>query len=274
MKTLSNSRGISLVVLVVAMTLIAILGASFVSLMGSKQKGFLYQTDSYKAFNIANAGVEYAIRYASDGLDNNGDSIFFTDNDLSTLGKSFGGGTFSINYAYSTNILTVIGTYNNDSSRKIQLANFRRYLSPITLVPDGSTLPSRNANQVTIPVINNNESTSITVNQINLIVSESGKHLQQIKISNYVTPLFDFASSTFTTCGSPPCIDSYGLLLPSGVAVSFNSVNGLSSHSINQDDIVTYTLVFYETTAPTGQYTFKPSVVSPAVEPTLIFTPP
>ena len=67
MKTLSNNKGISLVVLIVAMTLIAILGTSFVSLMSSKQKGFLSQIDSYRALNIANAGVEYAIRYVSDG---------------------------------------------------------------------------------------------------------------------------------------------------------------------------------------------------------------
>ena len=63
MKTLSNNRGVALIVLIVAMTLIAILGTSFVSLMGSKQKGFLYQIDSYRALNLANAGVEYAIRY-------------------------------------------------------------------------------------------------------------------------------------------------------------------------------------------------------------------
>ena len=39
-KTLSNNRGVALIVLIVAMTLIAILGTSFVSLMGSNKKVF------------------------------------------------------------------------------------------------------------------------------------------------------------------------------------------------------------------------------------------
>jgi len=114
MKTLSNSRGISLVILIVAMTLITILGVSFVSIMASKQKGVLYQIDSYRALNIANAGVEFAIRYASDGLDSNGNSVLFSDQGLSTLGRNLGGGTFGINYAYSQTInedrLIVTGT--------------------------------------------------------------------------------------------------------------------------------------------------------------------
>jgi hypothetical protein len=42
-KMIFNNRGVSLVVLIVAMTLIAVLGVSFVSLMSSKQKGFLYK---------------------------------------------------------------------------------------------------------------------------------------------------------------------------------------------------------------------------------------
>ncbi len=40
MKMLFNNKGISLVILIVAMTLIAILGASFVSLMSTNKKVF------------------------------------------------------------------------------------------------------------------------------------------------------------------------------------------------------------------------------------------
>jgi hypothetical protein len=271
---LSNNRGVSLIVLIVAMTLIAILGTSFVSLMSSKQKGFLYQIDSYRALNIANAGVEYAIRYTSDGLDGSSNSIFFSDSALATIGKSFGGGSFSVNYVYATNTLSVTGTYGSNSSRQIKLTNFRRYISPITLVPDGATLPSKNSTQVIIPVINNNESASVTVSQLNLTINASGKHLQQILISTQVPALFDFNTpGAFPSCGAPPCKDTLGILLPSGSAVLFNATYGLANHQINRDDIVNYTLVFYET-APSGQYTIKPSTDSPAVESIIIFTLP
>ena len=86
MKILFNNKGISLVILLVAMTLITILGTSFVSLMSSKQKGFLYQIDSYRALNIANAGVEYAIRFASDGLD----TLGFLNPALTTTERNLG----------------------------------------------------------------------------------------------------------------------------------------------------------------------------------------
>ena len=271
MKILFNNKGIALIILIIAMTLISLLGAGIVSFMGAKQKSYPFQVNSYRVLNIANAGVEYAIRFASDGLDSNGNSIFFSDATLTTIGKSFGGGSFSFNYAYATNILTVTGTYSSSSSRQIRLSNFRRYISPITLVPDGVTLPSKNSTQVIIPVINNNESVNVTVNQLNLTVNENGKHLQQILISTQGT-LFDFNTATFPSCGTPPCKDTSGILLPSGSAVAFNASNGLANHSINRDNIVYYTLVFFEL-APSGRYTFNPSTVSPAVESTIIFSP-
>lgn len=267
MKTLSNSRGISLVILIVAMTLITILGVSFVSIMASKQKGVLYQIDSYRALNIANAGVEYAIRYASDGLDSNGNSVF-SDQGLSTLGRNLGGGTFSINYAYSQTIdadgITVIGTYGN-SSRQVRLSRFRRYLSPITLVPNGARPPSRNGAQTIIPVICNNES-NVSVNLINLTINASDVHLQQIQLGGIT--VFDFSSSSFPPCGGPPCQDSLGVLLPNGVAVPFSVSLG---PDLVSDDIVNYTLLFSDT-APNGRYAFRLTTSAPAVESIIVFS--
>lgn len=80
MKMLFNNKGISLVILLIAMTLIAVLGTSFVSLMSAKQKSFLHQIDSYRALNIANAGVEYANRYIGDNIKTSiSDPLYLSD---------------------------------------------------------------------------------------------------------------------------------------------------------------------------------------------------
>jgi len=42
MKASNNNKGFALITLVIAMTLIAVLGASFVSMIGSKQQGFTF----------------------------------------------------------------------------------------------------------------------------------------------------------------------------------------------------------------------------------------
>lgn len=285
MKKFNNNKGAMLVVLIIAIVLIAILGASFVSMVGSKQEGFTFLLKGHRANMIAKAGVEWAIRFASDGTDTDGNSIFFSNQTL-TFTKDLVSGTtegfFETHYDYSTDVLTVTGNYPGSVSlhpgavsASTELSHFRRYLSPVTLVPDGSSFPVRSGTQVTIPIINNNESVNITVNQINLTVNESGKHLRQIFISTQGTPLFDFSNPppSFPACGTPPCLDASGILLPLGASVSFNSGNGLSNHSIIRDNIVNYTLVFNET-APTGQYTLQPSLIAPAVEPNIIFTPP
>jgi hypothetical protein len=234
MKTLFNNRGIALVVLIVAMTLIAILGASFVSLMGSKQKGFLYQIDSYRALNIANAGVEYSIRYVSDGLSDatNPSNNFFNIPDTPVT-RSFAGGTFIFTYDHNRNRITVIGNYpgpNPVSIRDIRLSNFRRYINPVTLVPD-TTLTDRapsinisNNRQIITPVINNNEG-SINISRIDVSTNLTGKYLKYILFEG--STVFDSSSSSYTACVYPslvPCNDTTqgGIYMPTNYQVRFD----------------------------------------------------
>lgn len=254
MKMLSNHKGISLVVLLVAITLISILGVSFVSLMTSKQKSFLHQVDSYRALNIAHAGIEYAIRFASDGLDNNGNSIFFSNPNLSTTGKSLGGGAFAINYTYNQAInndfLTIMGTYKG-SSRTIRLSRFRRYISPITLIPnDAPRFDPANSSQVIVPVICNNE-VALAVSRVDISVNASNIYL---KVMRSGVNLFDYDSSAYPECGTPICkindAPQEQRILLSGSMVRFDLLPG-NQHS--QDEMGYYVLQF-SSTAPAGQY--------------------
>lgn len=110
-----------LVILIIAMTLIAVLGASFVSFVGSKQQGFTYLLNGHRANMIAKAGVEWAIRFASEGND-----VSDIENKNFVWGKPEEG-SFSTSYNDDEDVLTVDGTYQGVKAT-ITLSNFRRYL--------------------------------------------------------------------------------------------------------------------------------------------------
>jgi hypothetical protein len=272
MKILFNNKGISLVALLVAMTLITVLGASFVSLMSSKQKGFLHQIDSYRALNIANAGVEYAIRYVSDSLGDANSSYF---QNLPTklpdtspyMPFNFAGGTFEVTRFFSYDMVQVSSNVDSiavkssfgGASRNVKLTCFRRYISALTLVPDPTMTynqrrPNMSGGQVTLPVISNNEN-SMTVSRIDLRISIDNSYLQLIRFDGVT--VFDYDTSTFEDCGtsSPPCKDTVnqGIRMPPNVDVSFNRISGLNEHLISTDTVRNYTFVFAET-APNGNY--------------------
>ncbi|MDD4197663.1 MAG: hypothetical protein PHT96_14835 [Syntrophorhabdaceae bacterium] len=114
MNRFNNNKGSMLVILIIAMTVIAALGAAFVSMVGSKQQGFTLLLNGHRATMIARAGVEWAIRFASEGNDVSGD-------------KDFEEGSFSVSPNDTTDVLTVDGTYQGITQR-ITLSNFRRYL--------------------------------------------------------------------------------------------------------------------------------------------------
>lgn len=261
MKMLFNNKGISLVILLVAMTLISVLGASFVSLMSSKQKSFLHQIDSYRALNIANAGVEYAIRFASDGADTLGFS-----NPALTTERSLGGGSFSISYIYnqtiSNDLLSVTGTYNG-SSREARLLRFRRYINPLTLVPDSALTnrPRLDNNDAVVPVITNNENAFFAA-RVDVTVNTSYIYLN---IERDGIGVFDYASSPYPVCGSTPvpvCKDStQGIFLGAG-SIRFD----LLSPNHSPDAINVYRLRF-SAPAPTGQYRLQFYTSLPAGNP-------
>jgi len=131
---LFNKRGVALVILIIAMTLIAVLGAGVVSFMGAKQKSYPFQIQSYQAYNLAHAGVEFAIRYAYDNKDGfNSSPNTYMPAPTATSGKTvqpFGAnnGTFELFYnnAVDRGTLTSIGKFGA-SQRRVVLRNFRCY---------------------------------------------------------------------------------------------------------------------------------------------------
>jgi hypothetical protein len=123
----SDRNGASLIILIVAITLVSFLGFGIASFMGAKQKSLVPQAQSYQAYAIAQAGIEFGIRYAYD----NKDDPDFPSPPIPQEGKaiSFGGGTFTISYNTTADVLTSAGVYQT-ATRTIELRRFRCYYDP------------------------------------------------------------------------------------------------------------------------------------------------
>ena len=126
---LCNSKGISVLFLVIAMMLMVTIGYVFSYLIPTKQKSVRFPIYSTQAFFIAQSGVEYAIRYASDrGWRGTTDGVY----DLTLLNGSYpmGNGTFTLSYSPPpTNTLTSTGQITGSSeNRVVQVTNFTPFL--------------------------------------------------------------------------------------------------------------------------------------------------
>lgn len=96
MRIRSTESGVALIVLIVIIVLVGILSAGIVAIMGAKQRSYPIQAQSYQALNLANAGAEFAIRYAYDQYKDNGESVGASLGSPITV--SLGTGRFEIKY--------------------------------------------------------------------------------------------------------------------------------------------------------------------------------
>ncbi|MBP1748430.1 MAG: hypothetical protein H6Q52_969 [Deltaproteobacteria bacterium] len=206
MRTLNNTKGSLLVILIIAITLIAVLGASFVSVVSSKHETFTFLVNGHKANMIAKAGVEWAIRYISDGLSDTGSTYYLNLPAQPATNKVFADGSFNVNWDYIANdYITVNGTYHG-ITEIITLSNFRRYLQPITLIPDTSYRPTYRTNRrlLDVFVMGNNDT---TIPRIDLTTNTSGMILRYIYVQDtetgVTTTIFDYTDTNFTDCTYP-----------------------------------------------------------------------
>ena len=134
---LHNSRGISVLFLIIAMLLMVTIGYVFSYLIPTKQKSVRFPIYSTQAFFIAQSGVEYAIRYSSNqdwrstatltGLNNVG----VNQRNL-VIGKV--NGSFTINYSSATDTVTSTGVITNSSERRIiKVSNLTQFLNVLVL---------------------------------------------------------------------------------------------------------------------------------------------
>ena len=65
-----NQRGVSLMLLIIAITVFAAVAIGIVTLLRSRYESYPYQVQSYQAYTLAHAGVEFALGYAKENADN------------------------------------------------------------------------------------------------------------------------------------------------------------------------------------------------------------
>ena len=149
---LINSKGISVIFLVIAMLLMVIIGYVFSYLIPTKQKSVVFPIQSTQAFFIAQSGVEFAVRYAQD---NGWTTTALLNTNLNTAPnntRTLGPGSFSLSYSSSTDTLTSNGQVPTGTTRRsIVVFPFTRFLMSITYFGSASTPTTDNGTNTANP---------------------------------------------------------------------------------------------------------------------------
>jgi hypothetical protein len=213
---LNNSKGISVIFLIIAMLLMVTIGYVFSYLIPTKQKSVVFPIQSTQGFFLAQSGVEFAVRYAKDqGWTTT--TLLNNFNIAPNNTRNLGAGRFTLTYtnvAPNLDTLTSVGEVPIGTVRRsVRISNFTTFLSyfayrrPITV----------QANQVTGgPLINFPMLVSVT--NANLATVANGGHIASYNAGTNDPQDLVFEGLDDTTCGgvagSSPCklsheIESY-----------------------------------------------------------------
>ena len=146
---LRNSKGISVLVLILAMLLMVTIGYVFSYLIPAKQKSVIFPIQSNQAFFIAQSGVEFAVRYAC----GNGWTTTTLLNNLNGIQTNLGRGRFTLTYNFATygdKLISVGEVPIGTERRKIVVSNFTSFLMGITYFGSAST-PADNGTNTADP---------------------------------------------------------------------------------------------------------------------------
>ena len=135
---LTNSKGISVLFLVIAMLLMITIGYVFSYLIPTKQKSVVFPIQSTQAFFIAQSGVEFAVKYAITQT-----PPWTTPaqlNGLDSMTRTLGAGRFILDYDSTNNRLISVGEVPiGTGRRRIVVSNFTSFLMAITYFGSAST---------------------------------------------------------------------------------------------------------------------------------------
>jgi hypothetical protein len=204
---LIDSKGISVIFLIIAMLLMVIIGYIFSYLIPTKQKSVVFPIQSTQAFFLAQSGVEFAVRYAKDqGWTTT--TLLNNFNIAPNNTRGLGAGRFTLTYtnvAPNLDTLTSVGEVPIGTVRRsVRISNFTTFLSyfayrrPITV----------QANQVTGgPLINFPMLVSVT--NANLATVANGGNVASYNAVTGDPQDLIFEGLDDTTCGgvagSSPC---------------------------------------------------------------------
>ena len=140
--TLMNSKGISVLFLIIAMLLMVTIGYVFSYLIPTKQKSVRFPIYSNQAFFIAQSGIEYAIRYSSNQGWRSTTALLGLNN-VGVNQRNLGNGRFTISYSNATDTLTSTGEITVSSEKRIvKASNLTQFLNVLIFDP-ASPAPCR-----------------------------------------------------------------------------------------------------------------------------------
>ncbi|MGB7575203.1 MAG: hypothetical protein WBN53_15230 [Thermodesulfobacteriota bacterium] len=149
-----NSKGISVIFLVIAMLLMVTIGYVFSYLIPTKQKSVVFPIQSTQAFFIAQSGVEFAVRYAMTQVPPWTTTAQLAG--LTGMTRNLGAGMFTLTYtntAPNLDTLTSVGQVPiGTERRRIVVSNFTRFLMSITYFGSAST-PADGGTNTTNPTV-------------------------------------------------------------------------------------------------------------------------
>ena len=132
---LLGNKGVTLITLIIAITIFSVFITVFSYIMIAKHESEPLYVQSTQAYAVAQAGIEYSIRYATDNESNffaNPASVF----PVPGTPQSFGNGSFTLGYDSVKDELTSTGTVGT-AERQIIYSKFKSVVlcQPITLDP-------------------------------------------------------------------------------------------------------------------------------------------
>lgn len=137
-----RNKGVTLITLIIAITIFAVFITVFSYVMIAKHGSEALYVQSTQAYAIAQAGIEYGIRYVTDDVVNHYAELLEAANFSKELAA---GRTFSLVYTPATTSvsskLTSTGTVGN-AVRQIILSNFVGFVSGKAISKDPNDPPS------------------------------------------------------------------------------------------------------------------------------------
>jgi biopolymer transport protein ExbB len=200
-----NSKGISIVFLVIAMLLMVTIGYVFSYLIPTKQKSVVFPIQSTQAYFIAQSGVEFAVRYALTQTPPwKTRAQLLGLNGLAVYQRNLGAGRFTINYTNTTDTLTSSGEVPTGTERRrITVSNFTKFLFHFFAYRKLITVQ---ANQVSNgPLTNFPMLISITTDN-NLRTTVNGGHIYNAATNDPQDLVFEaLDDATCGGAGTSPC---------------------------------------------------------------------
>lgn len=176
---LTDSKGISVLFLVITILFMITIGYIISYLIPTKQRSFVFPIQSTQAFFIAQSGVEFAIKYACV----NGWTTTSELNGLDSLTRSLGAGRFILDYDSDNDRLISSGEVPiSIERRRIVVSNFTSFLMEITYYGSASN-PVDNGTNTTNPTVITPPA-GMRQGDLVLMIAQSRSNTETLAISN------------------------------------------------------------------------------------------